>query len=245
MVDQGFQVLCFDNRDVGVSTWFDDAGEPDLAALPVRARDPVPYLIADMAADAAGLLDALGIDRAHVLGISLGGMIAQQFAIDFPDRTASLTSIMSSPNLTVLHPDEEALLSLLVAPAEGREAIIEQSVELSRVIASPGFPFDAEDLRRRAAVHYDRGHHPSGTLRQMAAVLVSPDRTGGLSGVRVPTLVVHGADDPLVTLSGGEATAAAVPGAELWVVPGMGHDLPEAVLPELAARVGALVAVPG
>jgi len=241
-VDQGYRVVTFDNRDVGESTWFDDAGEPDLGALIADPSHPVPYLIADMAADAVGLLDALGVARAHVLGVSMGGMIAQQLVIDHPGRAVSLTSIMSTPNPRTGTPTPEASASLLVEPAEGREAVIEQSVAGFRVIASPGFPFDEAGLRHRAAVHYDRGHHPAGAARQLAAVLASPDRTGGLRGVTVPTLVVHGAQDPLVTLPGGEATAAAVPGADLWVVEGMGHDLPAEVLPELAARQGALLA---
>ena len=241
-VGQGYHVVAFDNRDVGESTWFDDAGQPDLGALLSDPSTPVPYLIADMAADAAGLLDALGIERAHVLGVSMGGMIAQQFAIDHPGRTITLTSIMSTPSPRVGTPTPEASAALLVAPAEGREATIEQSVAGSRVVASPGFPFDEAGLRHRAGIHYERGHHPVGAARQLAAVLASPDRTDGLRGVAVPTLVVHGADDPLVTLPGGQATAAAVPGAELWVIEGMGHDIPAEILDELAARQGALLA---
>ena len=244
-VDQGYQVVCFDNRDVGESTWLDDAGEPDLLALLGDPTVPVPYLVSDMAADAAGLLDALGIERAHVLGVSMGGMIAQQFAIDFPERTITLTSIMSTPSTAVGPPTPEASAALLVPVPEGREAVIEQSLAGSRVIASPGFPFDEVGMRERAGLHYDRGHHPVGTMRQLAAILASPDRRPGLAGVTVPTLVVHGAADPLVTLPGGEATAAAVPGAELWVVEGMGHDIPEAVMPELWARQGKLLAAAG
>jgi len=241
LVEQGYQVISFDNRDQGESAWFDDAGEPDIAAVLVDPSAPVPHLLADMAADAAGLLDSLGIERAHVLGVSMGGMIAQQFAIDFAERTRTLTSIMSTPGPTVGPPTPEAMQALLVPPAEGRQAVIDQSVEGSRVIASPGFPFDETGLRHRAGIHYDRGNHPAGTLRQLAAVLASPDRTTGLGGVDRATLVIHGAADPLITLPGGEATAAAIPGADLWLVEGMGHDLPAAVIPELCARQGKLL----
>jgi pimeloyl-ACP methyl ester carboxylesterase len=245
LVDAGYFVITFDNRDQGRSTWFDEAGVPDVGALLLDPTTPVPYLLADMAADAAGLLDALGVGSAHVLGASMGGMIAQQFAIDHPDRTRSLTSIMSTPGPTTGPPTPEAMAALLVEPAEGRDAVIDQSIEVSRVLSSPGFPFDEAGTRERAALHYDRGNHPDGTVRQLVAILASPDRADRLAGVGVPTLVVHGSADPLVTLPGGRATAEAVPGAELWVVEGMAHDLPAAVIPELCARQAALLSAVG
>jgi len=245
LVDAGYFVITFDNRDQGRSTWFDEAGVPDVGALLLDPTTPVPYLLADMAADAAGLLDALGVGSAHVLGASMGGMIAQQFAIDHPDRTRSLTSIMSTPGPTTGPPTPEAMAALLVEPAEGRDAVIDQSIEVSRVLSSPGFPFDEAGTRERAALHYDRGNHPDGTVRQLMAILASPDRADRLAGVGVPTLVVHGSADPLVTLPGGRATAEAVPGAELWVVEGMAHDLPAAVIPELCARQAALLSAVG
>ena len=172
----------------------------------------------------------------------MGGMIAQQLAIDFPDRVRTLTSIMSTPGPTTGPPTPEAIAALLVEPAVGRQPAIEQSLAGSRVIGSPGFPFDEVGMRARAEIHYDRGHHPVGTARQLAAILASPDRSVALGDVHIPTLVVHGASDPLITLPGGEATAAAIPGAELWIVEGMGHDLPTEIIPELCARQAALLA---
>ena len=240
LVDVGFHLITFDNRDQGETTWLDDAGAPDIGALFGDSGARVPYLLSDMAADAAGLLDALGLTSVHILGVSMGGMIAQQFAIDFPRRVRTLTSVMSTPGPTTGPPTPEAMAALLVAPAEGRHAAIEQSLAGSRVIASPGFPFDEVGMRARAEIHYDRGYHPAGTARQLAAILASPDRAVALGAVGVPTLVIHGAADPLVTLPGGEATAAAIAGAELWVIEGMGHDLPEDIIPELCGRQAAL-----
>jgi len=243
LVAEGFSVIRFDNRDQGGSTWFDHAGEPDLAGLLTGGPAEVPYLLSDMAADAAALLEALNVPAAHVLGVSMGGMIAQQLTIDHPGRVTTLTSVMSTPTPAVGAPTPEATAALLVPAVDEREAAIEQSVATTRVICSPGFPFDEAGVRARAERHFDRGHHPVGTARQLAAILASPDRRPGLAQVAVPTLVVHGDADPLVTLPGGLATAEAVPGADLWVVEGMGHDMPAAVIPELCARQAALATV--
>ena len=243
LVDQGFRVVMFDNRDVGESTWFDALGEPDVASLLFGTGGSAPYLLSDMAADAAGLLDALGIESAHVLGVSMGGMIAQQFAIDFPGRTRSLTSIMSTPDPSVSPPADAAIGALMVPAVSERVAAIEQSIATTRIIASPGFPFDEAGIRARAEVHFDRGHHPQGSVRQLAAILVSPDRRPGLSELTMPVLVVHGDADILVTPPGGAATAAAVDHAEYWVIEGMGHDIPVEVSAELVARVATLAGV--
>jgi pimeloyl-ACP methyl ester carboxylesterase len=243
MVKAGYFVIVFDNRDQGESTWFDAAGIPDMGAILMGDVSQAPYLLSDMAADAKGLLNALGIEKAHIFGVSMGGMIAQQFAIDFPDATKTLTSIMSTPDPTsVGQPTAAALEALLQPPASGKENVIEQSIATARVIGSPGFPFDEVGVRRRAAVHFDRGNHPEGTTRQTAAIFCSPDRRPGLRELSLPALVVHGSDDPLVTLPGGEATAEALRGSTLWVIPGMGHDLPVALWPELISRHQAMVA---
>ncbi len=223
----GFFAITYDNRDTGLSTIFDDHGLVDV--LPALFGEPIdaPYDLADMARDGIALLDELGIDQAHVVGVSMGGMIAQQLVIDHPHRVTSLISIMSTTGSPFVgQPSPEAITSLLLERVESREEAIEQSVITSRVIASPAFPFDEDLARARAEVAYDRSYTPDGANRHMAAMIVSGDRTEALKGVTVPTLVLHGQDDPLVHVSGGEATAAVLPKAKLKTYEGMGHDMP-------------------
>src|SRR4051794_5296523 len=242
LVDRGLHVIRFDNRDVGLSTHVHDAPEPDVMAALQGDTSSASYTLSDMAADAVALLDALAMDSAHVVGASMGGMIAQVIAVEHPDRVRSLTSIVSStgdPNVGQATP--EALGALLSPPAATREEAVERTVTIFRVIGSPGFDLDEEELRRRAGISYDRAYDPPGVARQLVAVLASPVRTEGLRSVDVPALVIHGADDPLVQVDGAEATAAAVPGAELAVFDGMGHDMPRALWPEFVGRIAALV----
>ncbi|WP_306205869.1 alpha/beta fold hydrolase [Actinoplanes sp. RD1] len=237
---RGFQVITFDNRDAGLSTALDSAPLPDLRAI--MAGDPAsaPYRIADLAADAAGLIKELGLDRVHVAGASLGGMIAQQLTIDFPERVASLCSIMSmTGDRSVGRPTPEAAAVLGRPPVGSREEAIAASIAGAKVIGSPGYPIDEQERLRRATAKYDRSYRPLGTLRQYAAVLASPDRTPALGAITAPTLVVHGAADPLIGVDGGRATAAAIPGAELLVLEGMGHDLPRELWPTLADAIAA------
>jgi pimeloyl-ACP methyl ester carboxylesterase len=234
IAERGYFVIRFDNRDIGLSTWFDEAGAHELSDV-ISGAVGAPYSLADMAADAAGLLDALGIDSAHIVGASMGGMIAQTFAIDFPSKTRTLTSIMSTTgNTAVGQPSPEALGALLGPAPTSRDEAIEGAVLLNKVIGSPGYPFDESRLRERAASDYDRSFHPSGVIRQVAAVVTQPDRTAELRSVRVPTLVIHGAEDPLVHPSGGQATVDAVPNAKLKIVAGMGHSLPPELHDEIA-----------
>jgi len=225
---RGYSVVRFDNRDSGLSTKFE--GTPDFVALFCGDGSSAPYRVEDMAGDAAGLLDELGCERAHVVGISMGGMITQALAIHHPSRCLTACSLMSTTgNPMVGAPTGEAVSALLRPVAHSREEAVAASLASSRVISSPGFPFDVELMTRRAEKAYDRCYCPEGTARQLAAILSSGDRTEGLGGVTIPFLVIHGEEDPLVNVSGGKATAAAVPGSELIVIPGMGHDLPEAV----------------
>jgi pimeloyl-ACP methyl ester carboxylesterase len=225
---RGFFLVRYDNRDCGLSTKFD--GTPDLVALLSGDGSSASYRIEDMADDAAALLDELGIAHAHVVGVSMGGMIAQALVLNHQARALSVASIMSTTgDRSVGAPTGEAVTALLRPVAKTRSEAVEASVAGSRVIGSPKYPTDEGLLRERAGAAYDRAYCPEGTARQLAAIFASPDRTDGLRGVEMPFLVVHGEDDPLVTLSGGEATAAAVPGARLITIPGMGHDLPQAL----------------
>lgn len=233
IADHGFHVIRFDNRDSGLSTWLDELGTPDLEAV-VTAQVKPPYLLADLSDDVAGLLDALHIDSAHIVGASMGGMVAQQFVIDHPTRVRSLTSIMSTTGDPSVGAPSQAATEVLLRPeAPDRESAIAAGVHANRVTASTGFEVTDEELRDRVTAAYDRAHHPVGSTRQIAAILASPDRTEGLHGVTVPTLVVHGEVDHLVDPSGGRATAAAIPDAELLMIPGMGHDLPNGAWPQI------------
>lgn len=234
----GFHVVRFDNRDVGLSSYLDDLPTPDLAALAAGDPATAPYLLSDLAADVTGLFDALGFGRAHVVGASMGGMIVQQLAIDSPGRLLSLTSIMSTTgDPSVGHPEPAALAGLTRPPAATREQAIEDGVEWFKLVGSPGHPSDEEFLRMKATRNYDRANHPAGALRQAAAIVASGDRTAKLREVRVPTLVIHGESDPLINVSGGKATAEAIPDAELLLFPGMGHELPRQLWPAIADAI--------
>ncbi|MBB4687881.1 alpha/beta fold hydrolase [Amycolatopsis jiangsuensis] len=229
----GFRVVRFDNRDVGRSSWL--SGRSGLArAYLLRSA---PYSIGDLAEDAAALLTGLGIERAHVVGASMGGMIAQELAIRYPRRVRSLTSIMSTTGSRFVGlPSFRAAVSMLARGPRNREEYVTQSLGTFRLIGSPGYPFDEGRLRQRAERTYDRGVNPGGVLRQLGAILSAPDRTAGLRRISVPSLVIHGARDRLVHVSGGRATARALR-ADLDVVPGMGHDLPPEVWPRVIAGI--------
>jgi pimeloyl-ACP methyl ester carboxylesterase len=236
LVDCGFHVIRYDNRDSGLSTKFD--GTPDIVALFSGDVSSAPYMIEDMADDGAALLSELGIERAHVVGASMGGMIVQAMVIRHAAQFLSACSIMSTTgDRTVGQPTGEAMAALMRPMAQSRDEAIAASLEASRVIGSPAYPANEDELVERAAAAYDRSYSPYGTARQLAAILASPDRTDGLRRVEMPFLVVHGEADPLVTLSGGQATAAAVPDAKLMVLPGMGHDLPDALWPVIIDAV--------
>jgi len=231
LAGRGHRVIRYDNRDVGLSTKFSDSDHDTVMEAFAKAMSGQPvktaYQLSDMAADAAGLLDALDIASAHVAGASMGGMIAQALTLDFPDKVATLTSIMSHTGEPGLDPASPEAMQVLLKPAPvGRDAVIEQALETWRVIGSPGFPFDEARIRERAGRSFDRCHHPAGAERQLVAITASGSRREALGGVTTPTLVVHGEDDPLIPVAGGRATLAAIPGAKGLFIPGMGHDMP-------------------
>jgi pimeloyl-ACP methyl ester carboxylesterase len=235
----GFRVVRFDNRDVGNSSKIEGGPGPNLAAAIAGDGSSASYTLSDMAADAVGLLDVLEIGAAHVVGASMGGMIAQTIAIEYPDRVLSLTSIMSTTGaLEVGRPHPDGMAALASTPPRGdREAYADWGVQARRIIGSPGYPTDEADLRRRVLRSYDRSFYPEGFARQLVAIVASGDRTERLGSVSVPTLVIHGADDPLIDVSGGEATAGAIPDARLVVIPGMGHDIPRALWPKIVDAI--------
>jgi pimeloyl-ACP methyl ester carboxylesterase len=234
LASRGFHVIRFDNRDVGRSTALRHLPAPTIRQLALRSKKAAGYTLSDMAADAVGLLDQLGIERAHIVGASMGGMIAQTIAIEHPQRVLSLCSIMSNTGSRLAGQPKLATYRVLLAvPPADREQFIEHVLKMYRVIGSPGFDRDEDDLREIAGRSYDRGRNPAGSGRQLAAIISSGDRTEGLRGVRVPTVVIHGTKDPLVRPSGGRATARAVPGARLVKIEGMGHDLPRQAWPRI------------
>jgi pimeloyl-ACP methyl ester carboxylesterase len=240
LADEGFWVIRFDNRDVGRSTILRGAGVPKRWQLLVRDPRAAAYSLEDMADDAVGLMDHLEIPAAHLVGISMGGMIAQVMAVSHPDRVLSLVSIMSTTgNRRVGQPLTRVALRMLRPVPREREAYIESHLETYRIIGSRGVAFDEEAKRARAALVFERGLHPSGSTRQMAAILTAPDRTRSLAEVSVPTTVIHGDHDPLVNVSGGRATAQAIPGARLIEIPGMGHDMPREHWPQIIAAITA------
>jgi pimeloyl-ACP methyl ester carboxylesterase len=225
---RGFHVIRFDNRDIGLSTKFENEGAgPDIGAILGGDLSTAPYFLRDMADDAAGLLDGLGITKAHVVGASMGGMIVQELLIRHADRIASACSIMSTTGDTKVGQATPETLGILLAPAaDDRDAAIKRGITVLRALCSPAYPPSDEWLEIRAAEGYERSYYPAGTGRQIAAILASGDRTEALRSVTAPTLVMHGEEDPLINVSGGRATAAAIPGSTLLVLPGMAHDLP-------------------
>ena len=236
LASRGFLVIRYDNRDAGLSTWFDDARPVNLAAIWGGDHSSLAYTVEDMADDAAAVLDAAGVPAAHVAGISLGGMIAQLLATRHPARVRSLASIMSTTgDRAVGRPTGEAASVLVSSMPSDRDGFIERTVANAEAVGSgTAFPFDAEAVRQGAARSFDRAYHPKGTGRQFAAILAAGDRAAALGQIRVPTVVVHGEQDQIIGVSGGEATAAAIPGARLLRVPGLGHELPPGFWPVLA-----------
>lgn len=244
LVARGYRVIRFDNRDVGRSTHLDTAPVPDLgqvvAARMAGMRIDVPYTLQDMAVDTVGLLDALHIDKAHIVGASMGGMIAQLIAADYPQRVLSLTSIMSTSSNPALPPPTPAAAAVLITrspdPAD-QDAYVAHGLNSLRTIASPAFPFDVTALRERILTDLDRGYNPAGYARQIAAVTANGDRRDKLKRITAPTIVLHGADDPLVPLAAGRDTADCIRNAELRIIPGMGHDLPVALYDTIVGAI--------
>lgn len=241
---QGFRVIRYDNRDVGLSQKFDGVKAPGLVKMTLLSKigftPKVPYTLADMADDGVGLLDALGIERAHIVGASMGGMIAQHVAARHPDRCLSLTAVFSTTGNPKLPPARsEAMKALITRPDSTEEGVlVEHGMMLARTIGSPGYPAPEDRLRERTLASVRRSFYPEGPTRHLSAIVADGDRRAMLRDIAVPTLVLHGEDDPLVPCEGGRDTAASIPGARLKTIPGWGHDLPLELVDELAGAIG-------
>ena len=243
LAERGFRVIRFDNRDIGHSTMLDWAGIPRRLDLFRGPRSKAPYLLTDMAEDAFGLMDHLGIEAAHVVGVSMGGMIAQTMAIHRPERLRSLASMLSTTgNRRLGWPTWRAFSLLMASYPRSREAYERRAVKTFAVIGSPRYPSERERVAQVAGEMYERSHNPRGILRQMHAITASGDRTPALRRLGVPTVVIHGDSDPLVRPAAARATARAVPGARLRMIEGMGHDLPRELWPTFVEEIAAVVA---
>ncbi|EDL49589.1 probable hydrolase [Erythrobacter sp. SD-21] len=245
---RGYRVIRYDNRDIGLSQKFDGVKAPGLVKITLLSKigitPQVPYGLADMAADGIGLLDALGIEKAHIVGASMGGMIAQHVAAKYPERCLSFTQIFSTTGNPKLPPArKEALQALVTRPSSDEEdALVEHGIMLARTIGSPGYPTPDKRLRERTLTNVRRSFYPEGPTRHLSAIVADGDRRAMLREITVPTLVLHGEDDPLVPCEGGRDTASCIPEARLKTIPGWGHDLPvelvETLADEIAAHAG-------
>jgi pimeloyl-ACP methyl ester carboxylesterase len=243
LAKRGYHVVRYDNRDVGLSTKLESAGRPKLGLMMfqrmLRMKPNVAYRLSDMAADAVGLLDALKIDKAHIVGASMGGMIAQLVAATYPQRTLSLTSIMSTTgNPALPRATREAMDVLVNRPkTNDLDALVAHGIRAAQVTGSPAYPVEPKLLETRVRETIARSSYPDGYARQMAAIIADGDRRQRLKAIKAPTVVVHGAADPLVPAEAGRDTAANIPGAQLVEIPGMGHNLPVELIPQLIAAI--------
>lgn len=243
LVGEGFRVIRYDNRDIGLSQKMEGARAPSLPIQILRKKigfpAKVPYTLTDMAHDGIGVLDALGIARAHVVGASMGGMIVQLMAVHFPERLMTMTSIMSTTGNGSLPQAEKHAMEALIAPITSmdEESLVAHGLNIAKNIGSPGFPFDPEAQRERVLKNVRRSVYPAGPPRQLAAIIDDGCRRARLANVRTPTLVLHGEDDPLVKLEAGEDTARHISGARLVTIPGWGHDIPLPLVPRVASEI--------
>lgn len=248
LVEAGFRVIRFDNRDIGQSTWLDDAPVPDLKRILLRSVVPfalqTPYQLTDMAADTVELLNYLGIEQAHIVGSSMGGMIAQMIAIDHPTRVATLTTLMSSHNASPRYLRRPSVVRAVLSPMpEEREDAVLHLSTIFKLLAGSHWDFDWDEARKSAACCIDRGFNQAGFLRQLAAMHASGDRSQQLSKINAPALVIHGTKDPLLRLAAGRALAKRIPGARFRAFEGMGHSIPKQLLPRLAAEIESIAAL--